>query len=209
MAAVGIAVLAGSAICLQFGLDIVERGRDPAGEFVHLSGWFTLWSNTAVAVIAGHAAISGRAKGLSHPAMLAGSAVWIAVVGVIYNTLLAHLNHPPTLARQLIDLVFHTITPIAWPAWWLWGRPAGRLLWGHLAAVLPLPLLYCFYSLWMGGRTGRYAYFFIDAGKLGWGQVIINIIGLALFFVTLMVGAIAWDRARAARSGSLDPVPKG
>ena len=204
MAAAGIAVLAGSALALQFGLDIVERGRDPASAASHLYGWFTIWSNTAVALIAGHAALLGRARGPGHPALLAASAVWIAVVGVIYNTLLAQLNHPPTLTRQLIDMVFHTITPVAWPAWWLWGRPAGSLRWGHLAAVLPLPLLYCAFSLWVGGQTGRYAYFFIDVGRFGWSQVIVNIIGLAAFFVGLMAAAIAWDRTRVSR-----PVPKG
>jgi hypothetical protein len=199
MAAAGIALLAGSALGLQFALDIIERGRDPAGEIAHLYGWFTIWSNTAVALIAGHCALLGRARGPGHPALLAASAVWIAVVGVIYNTLLAHLNHPPTLARQLIDLVFHTITPLAWPAWWLWGRPAGHLRWGHVAAVLPLPLLYCGFSLWVGSQTGRYAYFFIDVGRFGWGQVALNIAGLAAFFIGLMAAAIAWDRAQSSR----------
>ena len=198
MAAAGIAVLAGGALALQFGLDIVERGRDPAGEIAHLYGWFTIWSNTAVALIAGHVALLGRAKGPGHPALLAASAAWIAVVGVVYNTLLAHLNHPPTLARQMIDMVFHVITPAAWPAWWLWGRPAGALRWAHLAAVLPLPLLYCGFSLWVGSQTGRYAYFFIDVDRYGWGQVLVNITGLAAFFIGLMAAAIAWDRWRSA-----------
>lgn len=204
MAAASIAMLAGGALMAQFALDIVERGRDPAGEIAHLYGWFTIWSNTAVALIAGHCALLGRARGPGHPALLAASAVWIAVVGVVYNTLLSQYNHPPTVARQLIDMVFHMITPLAWPAWWLWGRPAGALRWGHLVAVLPLPLLYCAFSLWVGSQTGRYAYFFIDAGKLGWGQVALNIIGLAGFFVGLMAAAIAWDRARAVQ-----PVSRG
>jgi hypothetical protein len=197
--AAGIAMLAGSALAIQFGLDIVERGRDPAGEIAHLYGWFTIWSNTAVALIAGHCAINGRARGPGHPALLAACAVWIAVVGVIYNTLLVHLNHPPTLARQVIDQVFHTVTPIAWPAWWLWGRPRGYLAWRHLPAVLPLPLAYCGFSLWVGSQTGRYAYFFVDVAMLGWSKVILNILGLAALFTGLMAAAITWDRTRAAR----------
>lgn len=204
MAAAGIAVLAGGALMLQFGLDIVERGRDPAGEIAHLYGWFTIWSNTMVALIAGHVALLGRARGPGHPALLAASVVWIMVVGVVYNTLLSQFNHPPTLARQLIDLVFHAIVPLAWPLWWLWGRPAGHLHWRHLAVVLPLPLAYCAFSLWVGSQTGRYAYFFIDVGRYGWGQVIVNIAGLAVFFIGLMAAAIAWDRARVTR-----PAAKG
>ncbi|WP_164155723.1 Pr6Pr family membrane protein [Sandarakinorhabdus rubra] len=213
MAAAVIAVLAGGALLTQFGLDIVERGRDPAGEVAHLAGWFTIWSNTMVALIASHAGLMGRARGPSHPALLAASAAWIVVVGVVYNTLLAHLNHPPTLARQLIDQVFHTVMPLAWPAWWLWGRPAGALRWRHLAAVLPLPLAYCAFSLWVGGQTGRYAYFFIDVARYGWGQVTLNIIGLAAFFVGLMAAAIAWDRrgapAAAPDAGKAGSAAKG
>lgn len=193
-----IAMLAGLALLTQFGLDVIERGRDPATAAMQLYGWFTIWSNTAVAVIATQAGMGGRANGLAHPALLAASAAWIAVVGIIYNTLLAGLNQPPTLLRQGIDGVFHIVSPLAWAGWWLWLRPAGQLQWRHLAVVLPLPLAYCAFSLWVGSHTGRYAYFFIDAGTLGWERVILNIIGLAALFAGLMAAAITWDRRRPA-----------
>lgn len=194
--AAGIAVLAGSAVLTLYALDVFERGRDPIMAALAMFGWFTIWSNAAVALIAAQAGMGGRASGLAHPGLLCASTVWIVVVGLIYNTLLAGLNHPPTLLRQAIDTVFHIITPAAWAAWWLWLRPAGMLRWAHLGWVLPVPLAYCFVSLWAGGRTGRYAYFFIDVGTLGWGQVAINIAALAGLFTGLMALAIAWDRRR-------------
>jgi hypothetical protein len=197
--AVAVAVLCGTALVVQYGLNVIERGHGPATEAVRLYGWFTIWSNTAVALIAGHVGMIGRAKGPAHPAVLAASVAWIAVVGLVYNTLLAGLNHPPTLLRQIIDFVFHVFTPIAWPAWWLALRPAGRLHWRHLGAVLPLPLAYCLFALLVGAQTGRYPYFFIDAGKLGWLQLAINITGLASLFVAAMAVAIWWDR-RAVRA---------
>jgi len=198
IAAAGIAMLAGCALLTQFGLNVVERDRDPVRAAAMLFGWFTIWSNTAVALIAVQAGLGGRATGLAHPALLAASTAWIVVVGIIYNTLLAGLNHPPTWLRQAVDVVFHIITPLAWASWWLWLRPAGHLRWRHLAVVLPLPLAYCGFSLWVGGQTGRYAYFFIDAGKLGWGQVMLNMTGLAALFAVLMAMAILWDRRRPA-----------
>lgn len=196
--AVGIAVLCGTALLAQFMIGLIEGGRDPAAEVRHLYGWFTIWSNTAVALIAGHVGLIGRAKGPAHPALLAASVAWILVVGVVYNTLLVGLNHPPTLLRQIIDFVFHRFSPVAWPIWWLYLRPAGRLEWWHLWAVLPLPLAYCLFALGMGAQTGRYPYSFIDANLLGWGQMVINIIGLAGLFVATMAVAIWWDR-RAVR----------
>lgn len=198
--AAAIAVLTGTALLVQFAVNVADRGGDTAGELVRFYGWFTIWTNTAVAVVAGHVALVGRAKGPAHPAMLAATMVWIAVVGLVYNTLLAGLNHPPTVLRQIIDHVFHVVTPLAWPLWWLLLRPAGALAWQHLWAVLPLPLAYCGFSLWIGSQTGRYAYFFIDASTLGWAQVAMNIIGFAALFAVLMVLAIVWDRRRAARS---------
>ena len=198
IAAVAVATVCGLALTTQYSIDLVERGREPLSEIRHLYGWFTIWGNTAVAIIAGHVALVGRTRGAAHPAWLAASAAWIAVVGLVYNTLLIGLNHPPTLLRQIIDFIFHVFAPIAWPLWWLLLRPVGRLHWRHLWAVLPLPLAYCLFALIVGAQTGRYAYFFIDAGKLGWGQLAINITGLASLFVIAMAVAIWWDRRAAS-----------
>ena len=196
MFAAAISVLAGTALLAQFAVNVADRGTAPAGELLRLYGWFTIWSNTAVAIVAGQAALAGRARGLTHPALLAATTVWIVVVALVYNVLLANLNHPPTLLRQIIDHVFHVVTPLAWTLWWLVLRPCAALRWRHLPAVLPLPLAYCAFSLWLGAKTGRYAYFFIDVSRLGWSQVVINIAALAGLFAVLMLLAIVWDRRR-------------
>ena len=157
--AAAVAVLASSALLVQFAINVAERGTGPGDELLRLYGWFTIWSNTAVAIVAAHVALVGRARGAGHPALLAATAVWIVVVGLVYNVLLAGLNHPPTLLRQIIDHVFHVVTPLAWPLWWLVLRPretvGGALSWRHLPAVLPLPLAYCGFSLWLGAQSGR------------------------------------------------------
>ncbi|MEI6485878.1 MAG: Pr6Pr family membrane protein [Sphingomonadales bacterium] len=188
------AMLAGSALFWQFALNVSEHGTAPLDEFARLYGFFTIWANSAVALIAGYAGLIGRSRGLAQPALLTASMVWIVVVGLVYNLLLAGLNHPPTPLRALIDHVFHVVTPLVWPLWWLVLRPVGQLAWRHFWAVLPVPLAYCAVALWQGQASGHYAYFFIDVGKYGWGQVVINIAGLAMLYVVLMLAAIAWDR---------------
>lgn len=193
-AAAGIAMLTGGALFGQIALDMIEKGRGPFEAFGGLFGYFTIWSNGIVAMVAGWCGLIGRARGPGHPALLAASTVFILVVGGVYNTLLAGLNHPPTLLRELIDHVFHIAAPILWPLWWLTLRPRRRLGWGHVWAVLPVPLLYCGWSLWRGGVTGKYAYFFIDVSLLGWNQVILNIAGFAALFAVLMAAAIGWDQ---------------
>jgi hypothetical protein len=193
-AAAGIAMLVGGALFAQIMLDVIEKDRDVFTAFFNLFGYFTIWSNGIVAMAAGWCGLMGRTRWAGHPAVLAASAVFILVVGIVYNTLLAGLNHPPTLLRQLIDHVFHIAGPILWISWWLALRPRQQLGWNHMWAVLPVPLAYCAWSLWRGAVEGRYAYFFIDVGTLGWNQVVINIAGFAALFVVLMLAAIAWDR---------------
>lgn len=200
VAAAGIAMLVGGSLCGQILLDMIEKDRDLFTAFFKLFGYFTIWSNGIVAIVAGWSGLIGRARWAGHPAVLAASAVYILVVGIIYNTLLAGLNHPPTLLRQLIDHVFHIVAPIAWVLWWLALRPRQKLLWVHMLAVLPVPLLYCGWSLWRGAVEGRYAYFFIDVRALGWNQAIINIAGFAALFVVLMLAAVAWDRRPIAQT---------
>jgi hypothetical protein len=199
-AAAGIAMLAGGALFSQIALDMIEKGRGPFEAFGALFGFFTIWSNGIVAMVAGWCGLVGRARGPGHPALLAASSVFILVVGAVYNTLLVGLNPPPTPLRALIDHVFHIATPILWPLWWLMLRPRRRLGWGQLWAVLPVPLLYCAWSLWRGGVTGKYAYFFIDVSLLGWAKVGLNIVGFAALFAVLMAAAIAWDRRSRPRT---------
>jgi hypothetical protein len=196
VAAAGIAMLVGGSLCAQILLDMIEKDRDLFTAFFKLFGYFTIWSNGIVAIAAGWCGLIGRRRWAGHPAVLAASAVFILVVGIVYNTLLAGLNPPPTLLRQWIDHVFHIASPILWVMWWLALRPRQQLAWGHMWAVLPVPLLYCGWSLWRGAVEGRYAYFFIDVSVLGWNQAITNIAGFATLFVVLMLAAIAWDRRR-------------
>jgi hypothetical protein len=54
-----------------------------------------------------------------------------------------------------------------------------------------------------GAITGKYAYFFIDVGKYGVPQVLLNIGGLALLYAALMAVVIAFDR-RARGGAAMD-----
>ena len=99
--AAAIAVLTGAALLVQFALNVAERGGDTAAELVRFYGWFTIWTNTAVAIVAGHVALVGRARGPAHPAMFAATMVRIAVFDLVYNTLLTILWDRRRAARLL------------------------------------------------------------------------------------------------------------
>ena len=203
-----IATVAIAAIVTQLGLNLAraaEQGKPLWMVPIDLYGYFTIWSNTLVAIITARYARGGDENGLfGRPWLLAATVVYIVVVGLIYNLLLAGYN-PQTGLRKLIDLTFHTLIPIAYPLWWLTQVPRGRLGWNALAPALVFPVAYSFVAMGKGAITGKYAYFFIDVGKYGVGAVLLNIGGLALLYAALMAMVIAFDR-RASGSAAMDPV---
>lgn len=195
-----IAIVTAMAVASQLGLNFVRAVEKSTPLWlvpIDLFGYFTIWSNTLVALVTARFALSGRPAarhdGLGGPWLLAATVVYIIVVGVVYNLLLAQYN-PQVGVRKLLDLVFHTAIPIAYPLWWLTQVRRGQLGWNALLPTLAFPLAYCAVAMIKGGITGKYAYFFIDIGKYGVGQVLINIAGLAALYAVLMALVIAFDR---------------
>jgi hypothetical protein len=201
-----IAVTATAAILIQLGLNFAraaEQGKPLWIVPIDLYGYFTIWSNTLVAIITARYARGGDKHGLfGRPWLLAATVVYIVVVGLIYNLLLAGQN-PQIGLRKAVDLTFHTIIPIVYPLWWLTQVPRGRLAWNALAPALVFPIAYSFVAMGKGAITGKYAYFFIDIGKYGVPQVLLNIGGLALLYAALMAVVIAFDR-RARGGAAMD-----
>lgn len=204
--AAAIAVVAWTAIIVQLALNFaaapakgVPLWRVP----IDLYGYFTIWSNTLVALITTRYARGGDESGLlGHPVTLAATVVYIIVVGAIYNTLLVQYN-PQTGLRLVIDTIFHTAIPIAYPLWWLVFVPRGRLGWNAVAPTVVFPVVYGVFALIKGAMTGKYAYFFIDVDKYGLGQVLINIAMLGLLYAALMAIVIALDRWVHRRRGAV------
>jgi hypothetical protein len=64
------------------------------------------------------------------------------------------------------------------------------------------PVVYGVVALIKGAVTGKYAYFFIDVGKYGLGQVLLNILALGLLYAVLMAIVIALDRWVHRRRGA-------
>ena len=201
----GIALLVLAAIVVQLLLNFDRAAAEgvPAWQVpFRLYGFFTIWANTLVALVTSHFAVRGdRDSLLARSGTRAAAVVYIAVVGVIYNSLLVQYN-PQTGLRLAIDTIFHTVVPLAYPLWWLACVQRGRLGWGHAIPSIGLPLGYCGVAMGRGLLTGKYAYFFIDIGKYGLSQVLFNIAALTLLHVGLMAALIGLDRWLARRAAT-------
>ena len=193
LAALAVATLAMAALRAQYD----ALGEVPGlGAFQdrlwHMAGYFTILTNGLVAVhllaVAMHWRIgASRAAGLL---------LSIAAVGIVYHLLLAHLLNPQGLAFWA-DLGLHTGVPLAYGLWWLVLAPK-QVTARDLPFWLIWPAAYCAFALTRGAISGFWPYPFLDADKLGWAAVTLNIAGLVAGFAAFG-GAILWLARRLRR----------
>ena len=181
-----ISALAWAALAVQTAVDL------SAGDGLATSLWTQLryFTNTtvlAVALLFGWAAIQGR---WPHPGWPAAITVWIVLVGVVYHALLAATHHPEGW-DVLVNIVQHTILPVAVLIAWLTVFPQHGLAVRHAIYWVAYPLGYATYAIVRGLIDGKFPYFFLDPVKTGVPGVIGFIIGLgALFFISGLL--IVW-----------------
>lgn len=196
IAAAAIAALGWAAICTQVPLTLSDASAagNPAWlGLLNLFSYFTILTNFAVAVAATVAARGHGGSFWARPGTRAALVLYIITVGLIYQTLLRGLV-PMAGTRLVIDTIFHAVIPIAWPLWWLaFGRGASPLPWRAGLHWLAFPLVYGLYSLARGALSGRWPYPFMNADKLGYPQVALNLGGMLLLFLALALLLIALD----------------
>ncbi len=161
----------------------INNDGSPLVAFGLLFRYFTIWTNFAAGVIFTLVALNQRVD----RRVTFSLATAIAVVALVYHALLASYHHPAGL-DILTNLAFHTVIPAATIAWWLAVTRRFGFAWGALPFAMIFPVIYTAFSLIYGEMTGFYPYFFTDKSTLSWGQLLVNIAGLALFFV--VIGAL-------------------
>lgn len=158
--------------------------------------YFTILTNLLVTVSSTVSLLipgSSAGKFFSTPSVKAATALYIFVVGVIYNLVLKQLWDPK--GWQLIaDLLLHTVVPVLCTGYWLFLVQKGLLAWKNTLNWLLYPLLYSVYSLVRGSVTGWYPYPFIDVNSLGYHSVLLNMLMLAAAFLILGMLVVLLDR---------------
>ncbi len=159
-----------------------------------LLGYFTILTNLLVALVFGALALG---LGVS-PRLVGGTTLAIALVGIVYSLLLQGLVEL-TAGSAVANVLMHQVTPAAGLLFWLLFTPKGTLRLREPLLWAIYPLAYLVYALLRGASAGKYAYPFIDLGKLGAGQVTINVVLISIGFLVagwLMVGLDRWLGAR-------------
>lgn len=195
----GLLVWAALGLQLVLSVDLtLSQGRGLADAVFTFLGFYTILTNILVALALTvprlwPASAPGRFFG--RPGVVTGVAVAITVVGVTYVLLLRQVWDPQ--GWQLVaDIALHYATPVLYVAYWWVAVPTHAIGWSDIPWQLLYPLGYLAYSLVRGAISGRYPYYFLDPGRLGYAQTLANAVGMTVFFLLVAAGFVAVGRAR-------------
>lgn len=164
--------------------------------------YFTILCNLLIAVTLTCATLlpgSGVGQYFSRVSVQTAVALYIFIVGLVYNLVLRGIWQFTGL-QLLVDNVLHVVTPILYLLYWFLFVPKGRLHWRDSLDWVYFPLAYLVYSLIRGPMVHWYPYPFLNAGKLGYPAVFLNItVILVAFFVAGFV-LIAINKALGKRN---------
>ncbi len=188
IAAALIALVCWAGIALQFSATYANQ-HDVLLTLWVLARFFTIISNLAVAIAMTRLSLGARVS----PFVLGGLTLAILLVGIVYLILLRGL-HPLSGAALLANHLLHYVSPVAMAAYWLLFVPHGRLRWSAPLLWMLFPLTYFIYAIARGEIDGRYPYPFLDAGKIGLGQTVINGLAIAAGFIPFGLAVVWLDR---------------
>jgi hypothetical protein len=188
------------ALVLQFAITMqasMLAGRSFAGSVVFYLSFFTILTNIGAALVYS-AVLTGKPGRFGSPRMRAGVAVAIAVVMIVYATILARLWQPAGLFL-LCDVLLHYVTPVLYLAWWLYAGVDGSTRWRDLPWWLVYPLFYLAWVMIRAPFAGEVPYPFLDTTTNGVGSVAISSLSVLGLFLLVSVVVLAADQIVGTR----------
>lgn len=187
-------------LVLQFCITIpasMEAGRSLLGSIVFLFSFFTILTNIGAVLV--HTSLlspTGYAwlPVFAGPRMRAGVAVSIALVFIVYATVLAQLWQPRGLFL-LCDVLLHYVTPVLFVLWWLTSGADGRTRWSDISWWMLYPVAYLAYALARAPLAGEVPYPFLDVAKNGPASVAVSALAITGLFLVLCVIAVLADHS--------------
>ncbi|MEO7221410.1 MAG: Pr6Pr family membrane protein, partial [Devosia sp.] len=106
--------------------------------------------------------------------MMAGVMI---LVGLFYHFFLAGTWNPQGWFK-VADVTLHYVTPIFFVAWWVLFQWHGKLKFGDIPIMLLPSTVWLIYAMIRGAIVTEYPYPILEAHKLGYGQVAINVVAV-------------------------------
>ena len=185
---IGITALAAwFAVIGQFYLNIKISENSLGETITRYFSYFTILSNIMVAICSTAVLLNPGRNIFSRPKTMTAVAVYILIVGIVYNLVLRNI-WAPTGFQKLLDEMLHVGTPLLFVLNWFLFVPKYELQWKDTLPWLSFPLIYCCFILIRGAASGFYPYPFMDVTAQGYQQVAINstFICAAFLFVSFL-----------------------
>lgn len=168
---------------LTFAAVIVQMQQSP--NLSNFFSFFTIQSNLIGAVVLLFAAVMLPKPTVTWDLIRGGATIYLALTGVIFNTLLVEITEQLQTTIPWVNQVLHTVMPIVMIVDFLLIPLAHRITWRQSLQWTIYPSLYLVYSLVRGRIVDWYPYPFLDPRTDGGYPRVLA------FSVIVLVGFIA------------------
>lgn len=182
-----IALLGWFALISQFTINIQSNVANISELIIRYFSYFTILTNLLVAICCTTILLKPSSKWgnfFSSQKTLTAIAVYILVVGLIYNVILRFIWNPQGL-QKIVDELLHSVIPVLFLFLWIFFVKKKTVKWKAFLPWLIYPLTYLVFVLIRGAFSGFYPYPFIDVTKLGYQKVFTNSLGVTIIFIVL------------------------
>lgn len=201
-----VAVIAWFAVLLQLYLMLLNTKNPPGETLLRFFSYYTILTNLLVAVYCTVLLIKPRGRlgvAFLRPGTATAVAVYITVVGLVYNLVLRQLWSPSGW-QWLVDELLHVGVPLLFILYWLAAVPKSGLRYKGIGTWLIYPAVYAIAIFLRGAWSGFYPYPFVDVTALGYQRALLNSVVLAGGFLLMAAAFVAVGRllSRSGKSGS-------
>lgn len=194
------AIISWGAVLLQLYLMLQNRTAPVAETLVRFFSFFTILTNMLVAICFTSILMSAREEKtfFARSNTISATAVYILIVGIVYNLVLRSIWDPQGL-QKLVDELLHAAVPLYFFLYWIIFVEKTHLHADRVYSWLIYPLVYLAFILVRGAVSGFYPYPFVNVSELGYGGVLKNsliLLGVFLLFSYLLVGIAALLRKK-------------
>lgn len=170
-------------VILQLILILINRQSSIFETLVRYFTFFTILSNILVALVFTSEWLqSNLLKFFAKSNTQIAIAVYIFVVGFVYNTILRFIWQPKGLDK-LADELLHLVIPIAYILFWYFKFSKQIINYNSIIGWLLFPIIYIIVVMIRGYFSDYYPYPFLNVSDLGIIKVFYNTIYMTLFFV--------------------------
>jgi hypothetical protein len=175
------ALLGWFAVVTQYIIMMENRVESAAETTIRFFSFFTILTNSIVAVYFTAQIFNPENSLLTKPGTLTSITLQIVVVGLVYQTVLRPIWNPQGL-QKIVDELLHSVLPVLTVIYWWFYEQKSEVKFRQIPGWLIYPLVYLIFILIRGSASDFYPYPFIDVTTLGYQAVIINSLVMLILF---------------------------